>query len=343
MFGSPPLTDDAEAPRCARSPTTSASPRSTGSRARGDHQARREGGRVPRARAAARARPRRTSPSSPTSRARARTSTTSAYALTVQRAVQRGVAAEAPRGDRRAARRRRSEYRDDAMLARTHGQPATPTTMGKELAVFVVPAGAACARRSRRASTSASSAARPARSPRTLVARPGRRLAAHLARVRRAASASTLNPLTTQIESHDWQAELYDRVAHANRILHNLATDIWTYISLGYFAPDARAGRHGLVDDAAQGQPDPLRERRGQPRARRRAARHARRDARHLPPAARPHRLDHAAQHRRRPRPLAARARQHPARARPDLARPASCCAPTSTRTGRCSPRRSRR
>jgi adenylosuccinate lyase len=42
--------------------------------------------------------------------------------------------------------------------------------------------------------------------------------------------------LTTQIESHDWQAELYADLARANRILHNLCTDMWTYISLGYFA-----------------------------------------------------------------------------------------------------------
>ena len=46
----------------------------------------------------------------------------------------------------------------------------------------------------------------------------------------------TWNPLTTQIESHDWQAELYADVARFNRILHNLCTDVWTYISMGYFA-----------------------------------------------------------------------------------------------------------
>src|SRR5699024_9536101 len=45
----------------------------------------------------------------------------------------------------------------------------------------------------------------------------------------------TWNPLTTQIESHDWQAELYSDIARAGRILHNLATDVWTYISMGYF------------------------------------------------------------------------------------------------------------
>ena len=45
----------------------------------------------------------------------------------------------------------------------------------------------------------------------------------------------TWNPLTTQIESHDWQAELYSDIARFNRIAHNLATDAWTYILLGYF------------------------------------------------------------------------------------------------------------
>ena len=46
----------------------------------------------------------------------------------------------------------------------------------------------------------------------------------------------TWNPLTTQIESHDWQAELYADIARFNRVLHNLCTDVWTYISMGYFA-----------------------------------------------------------------------------------------------------------
>ncbi|MGO3797096.1 MAG: lyase family protein, partial [Pauljensenia sp.] len=43
------------------------------------------------------------------------------------------------------------------------------------------------------------------------------------------------NPITTQIESHDWQSELYGDIARFNRIAHNLATDCWTYISMGYF------------------------------------------------------------------------------------------------------------
>jgi adenylosuccinate lyase len=55
----------------------------------------------------------------------------------------------------------------------------------------------------------------------------------------------TWNPLTTQIESHDWQAELYTAVAHFNRILHNLCTDIWSYISMGYFKQIPVAGATG--------------------------------------------------------------------------------------------------
>ena len=46
----------------------------------------------------------------------------------------------------------------------------------------------------------------------------------------------TWNPLTTQIESHDWQAEIYADIARYNRVLHNLCTDLWSYISMGYFA-----------------------------------------------------------------------------------------------------------
>ena len=53
------------------------------------------------------------------------------------------------------------------------------------------------------------------------------------------------NPLTTQIESHDWQAELYSAITLFNRILHNLCTDIWTYISMNYFKQTPVAGATG--------------------------------------------------------------------------------------------------
>ncbi|MBI9115707.1 adenylosuccinate lyase [Sanguibacter sp. YZGR15] len=129
------------------------------------------------------------------------------------------------------------------MLSRTHGQPATPTTLGKELAVL--------AHRLRRQVRRIEGAEYLGK----LNGATGT-YGAHLAAVPTtdwpALSRSfveglglTWNPLTTQIESHDWQAELYADVARFNRILHNLATDVWTYISLGFFTQIPVAGATG--------------------------------------------------------------------------------------------------
>src|SRR5690606_41905336 len=52
-------------------------------------------------------------------------------------------------------------------------------------------------------------------------------------------------PISTQIESHDWQAELFQRLSHAGRILHNLCTDVWTYIAMGYFTQIPQPGATG--------------------------------------------------------------------------------------------------
>ncbi|WP_431310329.1 adenylosuccinate lyase [Luteimicrobium album] len=119
------------------------------------------------------------------------------------------------------------------MLSRTHGQPATPTTLGKELAVL-----AHRLRRQLRRVEGAEYLGKLNGATGTYgahtVAVPGvdwpavsKHVVEHLGLV--------WNPLTTQIESHDWQAELYADVARFNRVLHNLATDVWTYISLGFF------------------------------------------------------------------------------------------------------------
>ncbi|MGC5165749.1 adenylosuccinate lyase [Luteimicrobium sp. DT211] len=119
------------------------------------------------------------------------------------------------------------------MLSRTHGQPATPTTLGKEMAVL-----AHRLRRQLRRIEGAEYLGKLNGATGTYgahtVAVPGvdwaavsRHFVEHLG--------LTWNPLTTQIESHDWQAELYADVARFNRVLHNLSTDLWTYISLGFF------------------------------------------------------------------------------------------------------------
>ena len=55
----------------------------------------------------------------------------------------------------------------------------------------------------------------------------------------------TFNPLTTQIEPHDYMAELFDAVARANTILIDACRDIWGYISLGYFKQKLKAGEIG--------------------------------------------------------------------------------------------------
>ena len=155
-----------------------------------------------------------------------------AYALTVRAAVQE-IWLPAARGlvaDLAALAR---EHADAAMLARTHGQSATPTTLGKELAVL-----AHRLRRQVRRVEGADYLGKINGATGTF--------GAHVVSVPDADWESvargfverlglTWNPLTTQIESHDWQAELYSDVARFNRIAHNLATDAWTYISLGYF------------------------------------------------------------------------------------------------------------
>ena len=126
------------------------------------------------------------------------------------------------------------ELAEVPLLAHTHGQPATPTTMGKELAVLTFRlrrqldrVGGATYLGKFNGATGTYGA--------HVVALPdvdwqevSRTFVEHLG--------LTWNPLTTQIESHDWQAELYADVARFNRVLHNLATDMWTYISMGYFA-----------------------------------------------------------------------------------------------------------
>ncbi|TQK18131.1 adenylosuccinate lyase [Microbacterium sp. SLBN-154] len=165
-----------------------------------------------------------------------------AYALTVKRAVH-DVWLPKLREVVAALWRLADEHRDAAMLARTHGQPATPTTMGKELAVFAgrlervvrgIQGSEFLAKFSGATGTwSAHLAADPQVNWPTL----SREFIEGLG--------LDFNPLTTQIESHDWQVELYDRARHAGGILHNLATDIWTYISLGYFAQIPVAGATG--------------------------------------------------------------------------------------------------
>ena len=126
------------------------------------------------------------------------------------------------------------ELKDVPLLAHTHGQPATPTTMGKELAVLAHRLGRQLRRIERQEFLGKFNGATGTFGAHAL-ALPDVDWPA-VSRDFVEGLGLTWNPLTTQIESHDWQAELYADVARFNRILHNLCTDVWTYISMGYFA-----------------------------------------------------------------------------------------------------------
>ena len=129
------------------------------------------------------------------------------------------------------------------MLSRTHGQPATPTTLGKEMANFAHRLARA---RGRIASVKVLGKLNGAVGNYNahLMAYPdvaweqlSRRLVERLG--------LEFNPYTTQIEPHDWLAELLDAYAHANSVLLDLDRDLWGYISLGYFRQKVKKGEVG--------------------------------------------------------------------------------------------------
>jgi len=129
------------------------------------------------------------------------------------------------------------------MLSRTHGQPASPTTLGKELANVV--------HRLRRARAGIAGVSILGKMNGAvgnynahLVAYPGidwerlcRRFVERLG--------LEFNPYTTQIEPHDSFAELFDAYARANTVLLDLDRDLWGYIALGYFRQRPKAGEVG--------------------------------------------------------------------------------------------------
>ena len=135
------------------------------------------------------------------------------------------------------------ELRDVPLLSLTHGQPATPTTLGKELAVFThrlrrqLKRVEATEYLGKFAGATGNFAAHQAASATTNWEQLANEFVTGLG--------LSWNPLTTQIESHDWQAELYADVSRFNRILHNFCTDVWTYISRGVFRQIPQAGATG--------------------------------------------------------------------------------------------------
>ena len=135
------------------------------------------------------------------------------------------------------------EHADAPMLSRTHGQAATPTTLGKEMANVV--------HRLRRARARIA-AVRLCGKINGAVGNYNAHLAAYpgvdwesFAQKFVEALGLEFNPYTTQIEPHDAMAELFDAYARANTILIDLDRDIWGYVSLGYFKQRLVAGEVG--------------------------------------------------------------------------------------------------
>jgi adenylosuccinate lyase len=129
------------------------------------------------------------------------------------------------------------------MMSRTHGQPATPTTLGKEIANFTFRLRE---QRNRFAAVPIAGKINGAvgNFNAHVVAyaqvdwpRLGRRFVESLG--------LHWNPYTTQIEPHDWMAEYFDALARINTVLIDLCRDLWSYISLGYFRQRTLAGEVG--------------------------------------------------------------------------------------------------
>jgi adenylosuccinate lyase len=131
-----------------------------------------------------------------------------------------------------------------AMLARTHGQTASPTTLGKEIANVVARlqgARTAVAAVQPRAKMNGAVGNYNAH----VVAYPNVDWPALSRRVVTQKLHLTFNPTTTQIEPHDWMAELFDALARTNTILLDWSRDVWGYVSLGYFKQRLKAGETG--------------------------------------------------------------------------------------------------
>ena len=130
------------------------------------------------------------------------------------------------------------------MMSRTHGQPASPTTLGKELANVVARLQRAVQRIAAVEMLGKMNGA-VGNYNAHLSAYPDFDWQSFSRNVIEQRLGLTFNPYTIQIEPHDYMAELFDAFARANTILIDLNRDIWGYISLGYFKQATKAGEIG--------------------------------------------------------------------------------------------------
>jgi adenylosuccinate lyase len=130
------------------------------------------------------------------------------------------------------------------MLSRTHGQSASPTTLGKEVANVVARLATARARIAEVPLLAKMNGA-VGNYNAHLAAYPDVDWEAFSRKVVEKRLGLTLNPYTIQIEPHDYMAELFDAFARANTILIDWVRDVWGYVSLGYFKQRLKEGEIG--------------------------------------------------------------------------------------------------
>jgi len=133
---------------------------------------------------------------------------------------------------------------DLPMLSRTHGQTASPTTLGKEIANVVARLQRAVKRIADVEILGKMNGA-VGNYNAHLSAYPVFDWPAFSKNVIEQRLGLTFNPYTIQIEPHDYMAEMFDAIARTNTILLDLNRDIWTYVSLGYFKQKLKAGEIG--------------------------------------------------------------------------------------------------
>ena len=136
------------------------------------------------------------------------------------------------------------QYRDIPLMCRTHGQPATPSTVGKELYNFVYRIERQLKQLGQQEFLAKINGA-VGNYNAHLVAYPDVKWNELAQDFIEQKLGLTFNPFTTQIEPHDYQAELYDNLRRINTVLIDLSRDMWGYISLNYFKQKVKAGEVG--------------------------------------------------------------------------------------------------
>lgn len=130
------------------------------------------------------------------------------------------------------------------MMSRTHGQPATPTTLGKEIANVLARLQRQTAQLEKQEFLGKINGA-VGNYNAHLSAYPDMDWEAHCHRFVEQSLGLTFNPYTIQIEPHDYMAEFFQTLSRINTILIDFNRDVWGYISLGYFKQKVKAGEVG--------------------------------------------------------------------------------------------------